>query len=836
MPAHAAIEQDTGILEPAWAKFTRAFYRHCDGGADHGPIIQWRAVPNNVGGRGRAKALWSRKEPQIARWIKSQDGPGRGVYFGVCLRRRGATEGTKENCVQAPAAYVDIDCLSDGIDRDEALQTLKGCQYPPSYIVDSGRGYHAYWLFQEPMNIDVQSDECEQKKFEAINEGLARIFAADTTAAECARVLRVPGTHNTKQGKNLDVVVVHTSDAEYDPSDIQEWPGYQSPLLVATIVKKPTNRGTTKADASDPWSKYASEWATSGERVDIDAELDAMVPGDIHGHLLKATARLLLDGRAVDEAVEYVIAYLKAKDADWCAAVRRHYGHDWHQRRDVRDLAGMCKSFVKERMGADNHTARVERRADEAEEEEATEQEQPKATGTDGPEPVIVLDERRKKLWKQDLITNPKGDPIANAHNMRLYLLHDSPMTDRLRFNLMNQAVEFKDLKTQQWRRWVDADRAGAKIHLEVRGPSKNSLTDIDQAILKIADEHQVDPLADYLRSLEWDGVPRIDTFLIDYAGAKDGPEVREMCRRWMISGAARGISPGCQVDHVLVLEGDQGVRKTSLMRALAIDPEYFLEGLPVDEKAAIEALSGKWLVEISEMSAYKKQDIDRMKAMITTRRDTYRPPYGRFPEDHPRHCIFAGTINPGSRGYLKDETGNRRWWPIEVGRIDMDTLTPLIPQLWAEAVAAHLSGEPHFITDEDVNWRISKTQRSRMGYLDTVLYEKFLYYLDHQPNGEPCHDISQWIERPEPLQMFNVALFLVAIGRHADPRADTNIRTILKGEGWENLKSPRHVTIDGVSTKLRVFRRPDVERNAGESVPSVPKAENFGVDDFELK
>jgi predicted P-loop ATPase len=208
------------------------------------------------------------------------------------------------------------------------------------------------------------------------------------------------------------------------------------------------------------------------------------------------------------------------------------------------------------------------------------------------------------------------------------------------------------------------------------------------QAVDLVAWEHKFHPVREYLKKLEWDGVDRLDSWLARYLGAAPSPYASAIGRMFPISMVARILKPGCQVDYVLVLEGpDQGEQKSSAARVLA--GEHFSDALPdIHGKEASQHLRGKWLVEIAELSAIRKADVEEVKKFITRREERYRPPYGRLDVIEPRQCAFIGTTNKST--YLYDETGGRRWWPIQVGIIDLAALERDRDQLFAEAVARY--------------------------------------------------------------------------------------------------------------------------------------------------
>ena len=208
---------------------------------------------------------------------------------------------------------------------------------------------------------------------------------------------------------------------------------------------------------------------------------------------------------------------------------------------------------------------------------------------------------------------------------------------------------------------------------------------------------HQV---RDYLNALAWDGVRRVETFLSVYLGADDTEINRAIGRMWLVSATARAHDPGAKVDHMLVLEGAQGARKTSALEALCGDAWFQPELADLRNKDSQVALCGKWIVCFDEMHALRSPDVlELAKNFLTRRIDKYRPPYGEHEIERARSCVFAGTTN--SAQYLHDPTGNRRFWPVLVGAIDVAAIRRDRDQIWAEANEMRRGGVQWWPTPE---------------------------------------------------------------------------------------------------------------------------------------
>lgn len=224
------------------------------------------------------------------------------------------------------------------------------------------------------------------------------------------------------------------------------------------------------------------------------------------------------------------------------------------------------------------------------------------------------------------------------------------------------------------------------------------------ECLLAVARKHTIDPLRDYLEGLTWDGSPRLDTWLevfcdvetIDADGEDITEWVRRIAARWAIAAVARALDPGCKVDTVLILEGRQNLGKSSLFAALG--GQWFVDDkINLGDKDSKMLASQTWICELAELASLHKSETETQKAFLTQRKDKFRPPYGAVMEEFPRRCIFVGTVNVDEfdDGYLRDRTGNRRYWPVRcTGALDVKGIAEARDQLFAEAVVRYKAGE----------------------------------------------------------------------------------------------------------------------------------------------
>jgi putative DNA primase/helicase len=231
----------------------------------------------------------------------------------------------------------------------------------------------------------------------------------------------------------------------------------------------------------------------------------------------------------------------------------------------------------------------------------------------------------------------------------------------------------------------------------ESRGLSLGRPRVID-AMRIVAHRNLFHPVREYLEGLAWDGVPRAERWLEDYCAvvptsSEHAGLVRSVAKKWLLSCVARAMKPGCKVDTMLILEGRQGIGKSTALSALAGEGLHTDSAIDFDSREACQILQGVWIFELAELDAILRRDTSTIKAFLSRGSDRFRAPYGRTPETVPRSVVFCGTVNHG--GYLRDTTGNRRFWVVRCeGPLDTGGLRASRDALWAEAVHLYRQGE----------------------------------------------------------------------------------------------------------------------------------------------
>ena len=258
---------------------------------------------------------------------------------------------------------------------------------------------------------------------------------------------------------------------------------------------------------------------------------------------------------------------------------------------------------------------------------------------------------------------------------------------------------EWTDHEDRLAAEWLQ--RQGILVSVEVAG----------QAVQTAARDHPFHAVRTYLQKLRWDGVERLDRWLSTYLGAEDTEYSCAVGSRWLISAVARIFHPGAKADCCLILEGPQGIRKSTALRTIA--GEYFTDELAdLGSKDAAMQTRGVWIIELSELDNLSHAEVARIKAFMSRTTDRFRPPYGMRLVESPRQCVFAGTVNHCT--YLRDETGGRRFWPVVCGRIDVDALARDRDQLWAEAKVRFDSGSVWWLDTPDLVQLASDQQEAR--------------------------------------------------------------------------------------------------------------------------
>jgi len=383
--------------------------------------------------------------------------------------------------------------------------------------------------------------------------------------------------------------------------------------------------------------------------------------------------------------------------------------------------------------------------------------------------------------WRGRLQVGSKGEK-KTLYNLMTYLRNLPSLGTAIRLNEMTGNTEWRGIPI------CDTDYVDIQIIIEQAGfqPNKN---DIPTAVARLGIDNGYHPVRDYLNSLKWDGVTRLDRFLPILFGTPDTEYEQMIGPKWMIGAVARIYEPGCKMDNMLVLEGPQNLGKSTALRVL-FGADNFTEMVNElrDHKRFVEQIQGKWVVEFAELSSIRRADVDLVKAIITMQTDKVRPSYGRHTVETPRQCVLAASVNPKSdTGYLSDPTGNRRYWPVTCTRIDMEKLTRKRDQLWAEAVERYRDKERWWLNEHD----------SVLAGAEQVERVSIDPWQDH---------VGETIVRGMSYTSVQILTNIIKIPLdRQDGFTKTRIATVMSGLGWVQ-KTPKMRQDDGSRKTTRVW------------------------------
>lgn len=302
--------------------------------------------------------------------------------------------------------------------------------------------------------------------------------------------------------------------------------------------------------------------------------------------------------------------------------------------------------------------------------------------------------------WKDRLQMTAQGGYKANLYNACVALRHAPELQGAVAFDLFG--LQTMVMQPLPWdasirRPWSPIDDLRFAEWLQGQGPNIGVVI-VQQAVECVAHEREFHPVRDWLEELVWDRQPRVENWLTYYLGVEPSPYVKAVGKAWLVSAVARIFRPGCKADYMLILEGPQGKRKSEALKVL-FGMQWFTDELAdIGSKDAAMQMRGRWVIEWAELDQMGRAEVGRIKAFCTRQVDRFRPPYGLRVIACPRECVFAGTVNDDE--YLKDSTGNRRYWPVLVGvSLDIEALADAREQLWAEAVHLYREGEPWWLS-----------------------------------------------------------------------------------------------------------------------------------------
>lgn len=441
--------------------------------------------------------------------------------------------------------------------------------------------------------------------------------------------------------------------------------------------------------------------------------------------------------------------------------------------------------------------------------------------------------------WEKDLDVDKRGNFLKTLKNIELILTNDKALRGALARDEFNHTdVLVRDLP---WRKkssarpyWDNEDDANLRCYLAREPWNMEGKDKIYDAFESMMSKRRFHPIRDYLNAQLWDGVERLDTLLIDYLGALDCDLTRAMTRKTFVAAVARVMRPGTKWDYILTLLGGEGIGKSTILKRMG--REWFSDSFTsVEGKEAMEQVQRKWLIELGELTNYKRSSVEAYKAFLSKTDDTFRPAYGRKIETFPRQCVFFATTN--EEHFLKGDTGNRRWWVVEVGvtrpKYEIwDELTePVVAQLWAEALHYYELGEPLYLP-VDLEKQARERQRDnsesnadeRIGIIQSFMQKLLPYDWD----SRTLENRRWWMADSDPLKqpgtvrretICAVEVLAECFGERIDERTrykTRDINALFRLMGLEELAMKR-VPIYGMQ---RLFKVPEEDTNFEDEKP----------------
>jgi energy-coupling factor transporter ATP-binding protein EcfA2 len=626
------------------------------------PDSRWALSAIKSTGGLTGKVFDPQEREQALTYIQALNGK-QNLYFSVNRVRDDFPGGkaAKKDIVEAGCLHVDIDHL-------EGLARLKAYPLPPSIIVFSGGGYHAYWKLSE---ATTDLDRVERAN---------RQIAAELGGDHCQnvdRLLRLPGTINLpnaeKRAAGREPTLAYVVEMSMMTHSLDQFPEFSEPA--ANLI------------------------ALNG------IDLDAITPVTIEalGVALPESIRALIrDGDDLERPIGRKGARFPSR-SEVVFSVSCRLALAGCQEVAIAGLLinsdyGISQSIL-EKKNAKKYALRQARSAIVA-------------TGQSWPDCTPVTRQPRATL----------RNTLVAFRRLGLVAAYDIFRRRKMVQHLNMEAFhgEMTDDISALLRRAV-LDEFGFD-------PGKEHVRD---AIHMLCLENRFHPIRDMLDSLTWDGVPRLETFLSTYLGAEDTALNRATGSIMLIAAVRRVRQPGVKFDQIIVLEGPQGSGKSTAIAILAGKENHSDQDiLTLDGRGQLEMLEGVWLYEIGELEGLTRSEVGTVKAFASRSTDRARVAYGYFREDRPREVIFIGTTNDGQ--YLTDQTGNRRFWPVKTGRIDLAALERDRDQLWAEAAAREAAGAS--ITLPEDLWEAAATEQSQRTSRDP-----WLDILEQEP-GEEVH------------------------------------------------------------------------------------------------
>ncbi|HEQ59999.1 MAG TPA: hypothetical protein ENN74_00145 [Firmicutes bacterium] len=660
------------------------------------PDADWCLAAIIPDGNLEARTFKPSEEKKAAEWIEARQGV-KNLYFHVNPARRAlARKASKEDIARLEWLHIDIDPRAGediGQERTRALKLLRDHDPKPTVIIDSGGGYQGFWRLTPDPRLEINGQIGKAQELEAYNIQLEKIFGADH-CHNVDRIMRLPGTINVPTAKKAK------KGRQPALAQLVEWNDASYPLDVFTPAPPATFATPTASGKAAPVVDLGDGTPMGTEELREWAEA--------HGKTLKDStlARIATGTDPLDPD-----KYPSRSEALWavvCDLVRA----------DVDD--GVIFRVI---TGPNEIAASVRDKSD------------PKRYALDQIAKARALIESQP-TWDR---VNKEGEPQPSYWNTRtaLLLMGVECRYDKFRNRNLIGAHELQEFSGDF------SDHAERILRDEIirRFGFDPGDVNVNKAVLSLCTENRFDSLIDHIHALPpWDGTPRLDTWLTRYLGTEENAYTREAGAAWLMAAIVRAFEPGAKFDQMLVLMGAQGVGKSTALRILAGD-EFFSDAPFLharDAREVLEVTAGVWILECAELDGIGKRDVNTLRATITRQVDTGRPAYARSPVTMPRRFVLGGTTNEDR--FLLDPAGNRRFWPVEVTRVDLEGLAAARSQLFAEALARYRAGTYSLLLGPEAS-ALAKDAQDRRRVVD----EGFIESLEGLREGIQAWK-GQWI------------------------------------------------------------------------------------------
>lgn len=672
------------------------------------PDEGWCLVAIVPDGKTETRTFQPSQAEDAATWIESHQGK-RNLYFTPNrVRRSMSVKPSKPDIAAFRAFWADLDPRigEDLTEERQRIETLLTTGLPkgipePTAVCFSGGGYQALWLLAEPLAVPVPTDDNPEPWAlgESYNRALEQLFSSDAVH-NCDRVLRLPGTINVPNKKKAAKGRMPTL------ARLIEWSGIAYPLeafkpaastgasLATATASARVSLGDGTAVAAQVGTEELRQWAAANGKTIEDETLALIATGDASkwgGDRSQMVFRVvcdlvragvpdpLLGGLLLDPSNEAFHAHFKAQKTN-----RVKYAERQIER-------------ARTAVAQDNRTA---------------------GNAEDG----------STLMWDR---VNKAGEPVPSYVNTRtaLQLMGIRCRYDKFQDRHLIEGHELQELAGD----FSDHAERALRDQIIRRFGFDPGMMSTNSAVLSLCTENRFDSLVDHLCSLPgWDGTPRLDGWLVDYLGAQDNAYTREAGAAWLTAAVVRAFEPGAKFDQMLVLEGATGLRKSTALRVIAtgtldlrcndrFSDAPFLGAR--DAREIMEVTAGVWILECAELDGLSKRDAGTLKAMITRQEDKGRAAYARTAVTVPRRFVLAGTTNESR--YLRDPTGNRRYWPVQVSSVNIDGLHAVRNQLLAEALTRYRSGRYTPVLSPEAATLAKAEQDRRMvvdeGYMESL-------------------------------------------------------------------------------------------------------------------